>query len=135
MLSLVAAEDPLLEAAWVLVVYGWWSLLIGVAVAVGLVGLGSGLRRRGAREVLLVAAVVTLWIAIFLGVDDGYRTWQQTPDPPDEAFSDTGGPFGAMVAGWVPALAVLWPLHLWLVHVRRGRGRNTPPPLPSRPAR
>ncbi len=45
--------------------------------------------------------VLTFWAALFVASDTGYRAWQSIPNPPPEAFSDSG-PAGALILGWVP---------------------------------
>lgn len=49
----------------------------------------------------LALGVLGFWVAIFIGVDMGYRGWQAMPDPPPEAFSDASA-VGALVFGWIP---------------------------------
>lgn len=90
-------DDFLLETVWVLAVHGWKPLAFG------------------------------LWIALFIGVDSGYRAWQSGPNPPDEAFSDTGGPFTMLFLGWVPATLLLGTV-FWLT--RRPGGTRRPSPQP-----
>lgn len=51
----------------------------------------------------LSIGVLTIWAAIFVGSDLGYRAWQSMPDPPAEAFSDASV-LGAFVLGWIPGL-------------------------------
>jgi hypothetical protein len=50
----------------------------------------------------LIVGVISFWGSLFIGLEVGYQMWQASPDPPDEAFSDTS-PIGALLAGWVPA--------------------------------
>ena len=123
----------LLEALWVLCVYGWVSLACGLAASSAMLVWGARLVRRPWRMVVLATATLVLWIALFVGVDYGYGAWQRTPNPPAEAFSDTGGPFFMLFAGWVPSLCVLAPLHLLVRLCSRAFAHN-PPPLPGRPS-
>lgn len=51
---------------------------------------------------LLVGGTLALWAAMFFGSDMGYRAWQESPNPPDEAFSDASV-LGALLFGWFPA--------------------------------
>ncbi|MCA9195027.1 MAG: hypothetical protein KDB03_24815 [Planctomycetales bacterium] len=76
--------------------------LMGILIAGGLsllAGMRSGCLIPG---ILLVGGTLSLWAALFLGSDMGYRAWQKMPDPPDEAFSDASV-LGAFVMGWFPA--------------------------------
>ena len=104
----------LLEAIWVLFTYGWPSLACGLAISTVMVLWGSRRVHRRSRMAVLAAAILVLWIALFIGVDSGYRAWQSLPNPPKEAFSDTGGPFSFLFAGWLPSLIILSSLHLAL---------------------
>lgn len=70
---------------------------------------------------LLVGGTLALWAAMFFGSDMGYRAWQKSPNPPDEAFSDASV-LGALLFGWFPAgllcltvFAVVRALR-WLLH-------------------
>ena len=107
-------DDFLLEAVWVLFTYGWQYLAYGLAISSVMVILGSRRVSRRAGMVILAAATFVLWIALFIGVDSGYRAWQSIPNPPLEAFSDTDGPFSVMFLGWFPSLIVLGSVHLLL---------------------
>ncbi len=40
---------------------------------------------------LLGTAVLILWIGLILGAKQAVVLWQGIPEPPQEAFSDTGG--------------------------------------------
>jgi|GEM_PF-3050166 len=104
----------LLEAIWVLFAYGWPSLACGLTLSSVMVIWGSRREYRRSRMAVLAAATLVLWIALFVGVDSGYRAWQSIPNPPEEAFSDTGGPFSFLFAGWFPSLILLSFLHLVL---------------------
>ena len=53
--------------------------------------------------ICLPLGVLSFWSGLFLGADIGYRQWQSIPNPPDEAFADTG-PIGALLVGWLPGL-------------------------------
>jgi hypothetical protein len=112
----------LLEAVWVIFRYGWWSLACGLALSSVMVVWGSRRVHRRARLTVLAAATLVLWIALVVGVEYGYATWQGVPDPPEEAFSDTGGPGAVLLAGWLPSLVVLGMAHL----VLRRRWRASP---------
>ena len=124
----------LLETIWILCSYGagysLWSLLIALL----LVAWGSGRKRVGVRMSLLGTAVLILWIGLILGVETGYRAWQGIPEPPQEAFSDTGGPFVVLFMGWFPALVLLGGAHflLCLCHLKLlSCAAGQPPKLPN----
>ena len=115
------------EAIIVLFTYGISYLMAGLIISFLIVSRGSRRARRVSRGAFLLAAILILWIAAFLGVDSGYRDWQNSPLPPEEAFSDTGGPFYALFLGWLPAAVLLGPAHVLLrKHTRKkARGRRT----------
>ena len=56
-----------------------------------------------ARVILLVGGVLSMWPTLLRGFDRGYRVWQAQPNPPDEAFADSGPTMGAIFLGWIPA--------------------------------
>ena len=70
--------------------------------------------RRGSRMAVLAAAILILRIAMFVGVDSGYRAWQSIPNPPEEALSDTGGPLLILFLERLPGVIVLGIEHLLL---------------------
>ena len=74
---------------------------------------------------LLGTAVLILWIGLILGVETGYSAWQGIPDPPEEAFSDTGGPFFILFMGWFPSLVLLGAIHLLLRRCWAAYGRRS----------
>ena len=80
----------LAETIWVMCTYGAWHLAWGLAISSMIVIWASRRMRLSLRMTLLVAATLALWIAMFIAADSGYRAWQGIPNPPDEAFSDTG---------------------------------------------
>ena len=63
----------------------------------------ANVSRQSTQFVLFGFGVFFFWAGLFLASDIGYRAWQATPDPPPEAFSDSG-PIGALVFGWFPAI-------------------------------
>jgi len=103
-----------LEAFWVVFTYGWVSLACGLAISVALVVWGSRRVQRRSRMAILAAATLILWIALIVGVEYGYNAWQSIPNPPNEAFSDTGGPSFMLFLGWLPSFAFLGTGHLLL---------------------
>lgn len=113
----------LLEAIWILGTYGIAFTVSGFAVSSLLVVWGSRRAKLWARIAFLVGAVILLWIVLFCGIDHGYRAWQSIPNPPKEAFSDTGGPFTILFLGWFPGLIILTIEHLLL---RFCWGKNAP---------
>ena len=78
--------------------------LVGMTVASALAIGACRMDRTGVRMICLSLAVLVAWATLFLGVDAGYRAWQGTPNAPEEAFSDSAGPFVFLFLGWVPAL-------------------------------
>lgn len=97
----------LLEAVRVLFTYGVRFTVPGLIVSAGMVVWGSRRTERRLRVSALVAATLVLWLAVVAGVEYGYSAWQSIPNPPAEAFSDTGGPAVVLLLGWLPALATL----------------------------
>ncbi len=92
---------------------------------------GSLRARRVPHMVTLAAAILVLWIAMFVDVDSDYCDWQNTPHPPDEVFSDTGGPFFVLLRGWLPSLVVLGIAHLVRRWCWRNRQLSSAPPSDS----
>lgn len=78
---------------------------LAAGLAIGIVASVLAGRNRSLVAVafLLLAGTLAIWIGLFMAVDDGYRSWQRMPDPPDEAFSDGPAPIAAFLLGWVPA--------------------------------
>lgn len=95
--------ESIQEAIWVMGEYSMQTVLIGLGIALVLVVWGTRRVRPGVKTAALIAGVFTLWAALFLAVDAGYRAWQESPNPPDEAFSDAGGPFFFLLLGWLPS--------------------------------
>lgn len=52
---------------------------------------------------LLANGVLGFWAALFFGSVFGYRAWQLTDHPPDEAFSDASA-LAALFLGWFPGI-------------------------------
>ena len=121
----------LLEAVWVLFTYGWPSLACGLAISSVMVIWGSRRVRRRSRMAVLAATTLVLWIALIVGVEYGYNAWQSIPNPPEEAFSDTGGPFFVLFAGWLPILIMLGIVHLFLRRCWRNLASRPTPSLGS----
>lgn len=97
----------LLETVWVMFGYGASYLATGMGTAsVVVVGASRCVRTRF-RLPILFAAVLVLWIAMFIAADSGYRAWQGIPNVPEEAYSDTG-PIFFLVAGWLPSAAIAY---------------------------
>jgi len=102
------------EVIHVLYTYGMRYVVCGLAASLVIVLWGSRRARPGLRIAALAVAVIGLWAGLFAGVDQGYRAWQSIPNPPEEAFSDTGGPFTVLFLGWVPCAFLLSSVHLLL---------------------
>jgi hypothetical protein len=103
----------LLETIWVICSYGIRYFAWGLAISFLLLIFSSICSRLVLRLAFLGTAILVLWIAMFVGAEVGYNDWQGIPNPPDEAFSDTG-PIFFLLAGWLPSLALLVPIHLAL---------------------
>jgi hypothetical protein len=121
----------LLETVWILCSYGAGYCLPSLLIALLLVAWGSGRKRGGVRMALLGTSVLILWIGLILGVETGYSAWQSIPEPPEEAYSDTGGPFVVLFMGWCPALVLLGGVH-FLLHRHRLKWASNAPEQPSR---
>lgn len=119
------------ETAWILCTYGALYSACGLAISFAMVVWGSLRARRVPRMVTLAAAILVLWITMIVGVESGYYVWQSTPHPPDEAFSDTGGPFFVLLLGWLPSLVVLGIAHLVLRWCWWSRQLSSAPPSGS----
>jgi len=103
----------LVETIWVIYTYGIRILAWGLAISFLILIVGSGCGRRILRLAFLAVAVFALWVAMWVGAEYGYNAWQSIPDPPDEAFSDTG-PIFFLLVGWLPSLVILGTAYLVL---------------------
>ena len=75
----------------------------------------------------LLLAILVLWFALIQAVGTYFTIWQQSPDPPDEAFADGAQLTGVLIAGWLPAGFVCCSVFLatrLVRHLRRGRGKQ-----------
>ena len=124
----------LLETIWILCSYGAGYSLGSLLIALLLVAWGSGRKRVGVRMALLGTAVLILWIGLILVAKQARVLWQGIPEPPQEAFSDTGEPFVVLFMGWFPALVLLGGVHFLLCRCRlklgpsaAGHPSGTPP--------
>ena len=90
--------------------HGAKYLGVGLALAVFIVIAGSRSSVTAIRLGLLAIATLALWFSSVISVEVGYSVWQSTPDPPDDAFSDTGAIFW-LVAGWLPSGLLLGALY------------------------
>ena len=95
------------EAFWVIFTYGLKYTVCGLAVSSLMVLWGSRCVQRGWRIAFLGVAIIVLWFAMFAAVELGYRAWQCIPNPPEDAYSDTGGPFFILFLGWLPSMVIL----------------------------
>jgi hypothetical protein len=78
----------------------------GAALVVAAAVLAARTRSWLGRIPLLCVGTLCICAALFLASDKYYRVWQSSPDPPREAFADTG-PLGALLFGWLPALLLV----------------------------
>ena len=90
--------------------HGAKYLGVGLALAVFIVIAGSRSSVTAIRLGLLAIATLALWFSSVISVEVGYSVWQSMPDPPDDAFSDTGAIFW-LVAGWLPSGLLLGALY------------------------
>ena len=104
----------LTEDMWVLDNFASDLLVIGLLISCVVVAIFSRSQNPFVRYIGLGISTIILWGFLFAGVDYGYREWQGIDNPPDDAFSDTGGPFAFLFLGWMPALCILYPF-LWLL--------------------
>lgn len=54
---------------------------------------------------LLAMGIVCFWASLFLGTAQYDQVWQSIPNPPVEAYADSG-PLFILVLGWIPATVV-----------------------------
>jgi chromate transport protein ChrA len=116
--------DPLEEMLWVMWTYGLQFAVGGLLAALLITIWSSSQANSGLRMGGLVFATLALWFGLFLAVDSGYRSWQGIPNPPEEAFSDTGGPFFMLFLGWLPS-AILVGLFLLVLASRSARSSQS----------
>jgi hypothetical protein len=103
----------LVETTWVLCTYGIKYFVCGLAISFLILIFGSSRARLVPQLAFLMAAVLVLWVAMFVGAEVGYSAWQGIPNPPNEAFSDTG-PIFFLLAGWLPGSAAVGIMYLVL---------------------
>ena len=89
-------------------------------------------RRLPGQIMTLSAAILAVWLSLFLGVHCGYGSWQSMENPPDEAFADGAWLTGSVLFGWMPSafgcsLVFLAGL-VW--RLARGRRRSAPTSAP-----
>lgn len=89
-----------------------WTLF-GVGLGVALLACISAAVNRSwlGRIPLLLVGILALWAGLLLGSDGYFRVWQGMPNPPDEAFSDSG-PSLLVIAGWIPGTIGIFILFL-----------------------
>ena len=97
--------NVLQETVWVMLTHGTAYLVFGLAISIAMVIGGSRCVMLRFRLPILSGAILALWVAMFISADSGYRAWQQLPNPPEQAFSDTG-PIIILVLGWLPSLVI-----------------------------
>ncbi len=120
------------KTVWVMFRYGdprymTWGMAISSLIAFW----ASRRMRLSFHIVLLVAAILPLWIAMFGAADSGYRSWQGSANAPAEAYADTG-PIFFLVAGWLPSWGIVYLLLLLFQRIVP-LPPVSPPPLPSNP--
>ena len=93
------------ETVWVILTHGPVYLVCGLALSFAIIFGASRCVKLRLRLPILFSAILVLWIAMFVAADSGYRVWQQIPNPPEEAFSDTG-PFVFLFLGWLPGSVI-----------------------------
>ena len=103
----------LAETIWVISTYGIRILAWGLAISFLILIFSSGFARRILRLAFLAVAVFVLWVAMWVSAEYGYNAWQSIPNPPNEAFSDTG-PIFFLLVGWLPSLGILGSAYLVL---------------------
>lgn len=116
--------------------------ILGIGAALGLIAALFAARNRSwfGRVPLLLMGTLCVWAGLFLASEKYFRVWQASPDPPDEAFADTG-PMGALFAGWIPGgllVGAVFAAGLLFFAWRRRGGRrfmrHDGPPPPTMPA-
>lgn len=122
----------------------FYTLGLGGGVGLALVAaiLAAVNRSWWGRVPILLVGILAVWVGLFLGSEKYFRVWQAAPNPPDEAFADTG-PMGALFAGWIPGFFVVILLFLpcWLViglirkrSDHRGESDHSGAPKPIKPS-
>jgi hypothetical protein len=112
--------------------------IFGIGAALGVVAALLAARNRSwfGRIPLLLVGTLCVWAGLFFASEKFFRVWQASPDPPDEAFADTG-PLGALLAGWIPGgllvLVVFAAGRLFFAWRRRVALRAIVPPSPTPP--
>lgn len=76
-------------------IFGAGCVLAGVLSLIA-----SGCRWLSA-ALLLATAICIFWSGLLSGLEIGFRAWQAIPNPPEEAYSDSG-PSIVLVGGWIP---------------------------------
>lgn len=95
----------------------------GMAISTLIAFWASRRMRRSFHVALIVAAILSLWCAIYMAADSGYRNCGDTADT---------GPIFFLIAGWLPGWGIV---HLLVLLFQRILPRSpvSPPPLPSYP--
>jgi hypothetical protein len=77
--------------------------IAGVGATLGVIAAILAVRNRSwlGRIPLLLVGTLSAWAGLFFASEKYFRVWQASPDPPAEAFADTG-PMGALLGGWIP---------------------------------
>ncbi|MCP4835225.1 MAG: hypothetical protein GY895_10730 [Phycisphaera sp.] len=114
-----------------------WTLFgVGFGVALLACILAAVNRSWLGRIPLLLVGILALWAGLLLGSDGYFRVWQAMPNPPDEAFSDSGPSF-LLIVGWIPGtigIIILFLPCLLAAEVIRLVRRHGDPPSVDRSA-
>lgn len=108
-------------------------VLLGIGLTASLLAavLAAWNRSWWGRLPILGVGILGTWIGLLVSSDLYFRVWQAMPNPPDEAYADSG-PAGALLFGWMPGILVMVVLFVpaWSVAVLLGR---RPRPSKDRP--
>lgn len=137
MIAALAVLSPAIvhveKTVWVMFRYGEPGYMaLGMAISSLIAFWASRRMRLSFHMVLLVAATLPLWIAMYGAADSGYRSWQGSANAPAEAYADTG-PIFFLIAGWVPSWGIVYLLLLLFQRIFP-RPPVPPPALPSTPS-
>ena len=115
--------------------------ILGIGATLGVIAALSAARNRSwlGRIPLLLMGTLCVWAGLFFASEKYYRVWQASPDPPNEAYADTG-PLGALLGGWVPGGLLVGAVFgagvVFFAWHRRGGRRSIhhpgPPPPPTK---
>ena len=111
-------------------------VLLGIGLTASLLaaGLAAWNRSWWGRLPLLAVGILGTWIGLLVSSDLYFRVWQAMPNPPDEAYADSG-PAGALLFGWMPGIVVMVVLFVpaWAVALLIRRGPRAARDRPAAP--